>query len=165
MILGLGQDADENGSTNGLQISLFDVSDFANPKRMRKYTEEKNGSSAAQYDHRAFRYLPESKLLILPLSTPYWMWGEEAFDGFVVYDVDESKDFAKKFDISHFNPEKGTCWGQDTLPSRSLVFNGDVTTLKGHKVLSHDLDTGDFLWNISLDEGREKGDGSYCIIW
>jgi len=165
LILGLGQDADQNGRTNGLQISLFDVSDFANPKQVRKYTEENNASSAAQYDHRAFRYLPESKLLILPLSTPYWNWGKDAFDGFVVYDVDESKDFEKKFEISHFDSGERACWGEDTLPSRSLVFNGDVTTLKGHKVYSTDLDTGDVRWDINLDEGREEGDGSYCMRW
>mmetsp|Transcript_13819 Transcript_13819/g.20588 ORF Transcript_13819/g.20588 Transcript_13819/m.20588 type:complete len:1015 (+) Transcript_13819:152-3196(+) len=168
LILGLGQDADENGSTNGLQISLFDVSDFAKPKQVRKYTEDNKASSAAQYDHRAFRYLPESKLLILPLSTPHWNWdieGIDAFDGFVVYDVDESKDFKQKFNISHFDSGERTCWGEDTLPSRSLVFNGDVTTLKGHKVYSSDLDTGEVQWDINLDKGREEGDGAYCMRW
>ena len=35
-ILAIGQDADENGRTIGLQIALFDVSDFADPKQIKQ---------------------------------------------------------------------------------------------------------------------------------
>merc|ERR1712165_690159 len=128
LILGLGQDADENGVVNGLQISLFDVSTFEKPILLRKYVE-KGGSSHAQYEHKAFRYLPKSRLLILPVSTSYWSKDVDYFDGFVVYDVDEEKDFEKKFNISHIDREEAGiyCWSQNTLPSRSLVFNSNVT--------------------------------------
>lgn len=166
LILGLGQDADERGVVNGLQISLFDVSNFESPIQLRKFVEE-GGSSTAQYEHKAFRYLPKSKLLILPVSTPWWNDDVEYFDGFVVYDVDETKDFEKKFSISHMDRKQagGYCWSKNTLPSRSLVFNGDVTTLKGHNVYSHDLETGQYKWDLNLDDNRKKESGDYCSGW
>ncbi len=164
--MGLGQDADDQGRVIGLQISLFDVSNFESPIRLRQYVE-RGGSSAAQYEHKAFRYLPESKLLILPVSTNWWEDDVEYFDGFVVYDVDETKDFEKKFSISHVNGREagGYCWSQNTLPSRSLVFNGDVTTLRGHKVYSHDLETEEYLWDINLDENRDEKNSNRCYGW
>lgn len=167
LILGLGQDADDNGMVNGLQISLFDVSKFDEPIRLQKYVEE-GTSSAAQYEHKAFRYLPESKLLILPVSTSRWLDGDtEYFDGFIVYDVDETTDFKKKFSISHMNSDelRDFCWSQDTLPSRSLVFNGHVTTMKGHKVYSHNLETMEYQWDINLDEDRTKETADQCYGW
>lgn len=168
LILGLGQDSDEEtGVLNGLQISLFDVSDFANPQQVRKYTETGTSSSVAQYEHKAFRYLPDSKLLILPLSIPYWSNESEFFDGFMVYDVDESKEFEVKFNISHVDKQQagGFCWGEDSLPTRSMVFNGNVQTLRGHKVLSHNLDSESLLWSINLDEKRTANDGRICYGW
>jgi len=137
LILALGRDATEKGMVNGLQISLFNVSDFENPVRVNQYVEDSEGSSsAAEYDHKAFRYLPESKLLILPLYIDSWYsQQQEYFDGFVVYDVDETRDFSKKFNISHVDGKDAQndgkyCWGAEELPSRSLVFEGTVTTLK-----------------------------------
>ena len=169
LILALGQDTDENGFTRGLQISLFDVSDFANPKRVNQYVEEGQWStSEAQYDHRAFRYLPESKLLILPLYIDSWYSTKQFFDGFVVYDVDETREFKKKFNISHVDGEDAygnqICWGLPELPSRSLVFEGNVTTLKGHTALSHNLDTEKSWWQLNLDKDRSKKD-EVCSVW
>eukprot|EP00557_Chaetoceros_sp_GSL56_P000498 CAMPEP_0176489650 /NCGR_PEP_ID=MMETSP0200_2-20121128/7414_1 /TAXON_ID=947934 /ORGANISM="Chaetoceros sp., Strain GSL56" /LENGTH=932 /DNA_ID=CAMNT_0017886831 /DNA_START=161 /DNA_END=2956 /DNA_ORIENTATION=- len=153
LVLALGQNTTEDGRTDGLQISLFDVSNFASPQRVRQYVEtSSNSMSDAQYEHKAFRYLPESKLLILPLSVNPWCgstdFATSFFDGFVVYDVDESRDFSKKFNISHVNPKDACdyCWSRDELSPRSLVFSGAVMTLKGHNVLSHELMDGTFRW-------------------
>src|SRR3989344_4059788 len=54
-IIGVGMDADENGRTMGIKISLFDVSDVENPKEAGKYavSEGKWSYSDALYDHKA----------------------------------------------------------------------------------------------------------------
>ncbi len=52
-LLGVGQDATEEGATTGLQVSLFDVRDAANPTRVAQATVP-GGSSSAEWDHRAF---------------------------------------------------------------------------------------------------------------
>lgn len=159
LILALGQNATEQGRASGLQISLFDVSDFSKPERINQYVENaKYSSSSAQYDHRAFRYLPLSKLLILPLTYR----SEEYFDGFVVYDVDESNPFSKKFNISHASGKSESfryCFGDSNkLASRSLVFDGNVMTLKGQSVLSYSLEDETKNWDLKLDK-----DEAFCF--
>jgi len=162
LILALGQDANDRGVVQGLQIALFDVSNFTDPQQVQKYVEKGYSSSDAQYDHKAFRYLPESKLLILPM----YVYNEPYFDGFIVYDVDESSTFQKLFNISH--KEDGNdysfCWDSAVLPSRSLVFDGKVTTMKQHNVLSHDLDTMTKQWELNLDANRTEDDDN-CFYW
>lgn len=52
-----------------LQLSIFDVSDFANPKQsFNELVGTAYGWSDATYDHHAFNYFPERKLLAIPFS-------------------------------------------------------------------------------------------------
>lgn len=164
LILAIGQEANEDGIQTGLQIAMFDVSDIENPIRTHQYVETSWSSSEAQDEHKAFRYLPESKKLIIPL-----LRYEPYFDGFAVYDVDETDKFSKLFEISHVlgnsDAEQSIfCWGQESLPTRSLVFNGNVTTLKGHTILSTSLETAEVFWTLNLDEGLNKTT-DYCWGW
>lgn len=169
LILALGQNATEEGRQDGLQISLFDVSNFALPTRVKQYTEDASSSTSdAQYEHKAFRYLPDSKLLILPVSVNAYCtepdFSSKFFDGFVVYDVDETRDFSKKFNISHVGPKDACnfCWSRDEFSPRSLVFDGNVMTLKGHNVLSHVLSDGAFRWELNVDNGVKQ---EVCYHW
>lgn len=163
-IIAVGQDADENGFLLGLQVALFNVSDLDDPQQIAKHVVEGWSSSDSQDDHHAFRYLPESKKLILPVSN----YGDD-FDGFYVYDVDPDFDasveegIALDFEISHFDSESlWYCFGRDYLPPRSLVFDGDLMTLKGHSILSHDLATEEKLFEIELDADSNASD---CNGW
>ena len=54
-LLGLGQDADKNGRTSGLQLSLFDVSDPAAPRRIDQLTV-RGAWSDVEGDHHAFSF-------------------------------------------------------------------------------------------------------------
>jgi len=171
MILALGQNTTERGWDSGLQISLFNVSNSSDPVRINQYVEDASTSTSdAQFEHKAFRYLSESKLLILPLridsSCGSKEYATEYFDGFVVYDVDETRDFKKKFNVSHVNAKDACygCWSRNELPSRSLVYNGNVMTLKGHKVLSHILSNETFRWDLNLDRNA-KDQNAFCYPW
>ena len=164
LILAVGQDADEEGRVNGLQIAMYDVTDFANPTQVKKFSENASddySSSAAQYDHQAFRYLPETEALILPVQ----QYGETMFDGFVVYDVPVQIDqrFGVSFKISHVDENMQSCWSHSSLTARSMVFNGRVTTLKGHTVLSHDLSDKDRQWLLNLDKDQDQT--KECTSW
>jgi hypothetical protein len=70
LLLGVGQDADEAGRVKGLQVSVFDVSDPADPQRIQNYVIE-NGGSEAEWDHHAFLYWAARDLLVLPVQR----WG------------------------------------------------------------------------------------------
>jgi uncharacterized secreted protein with C-terminal beta-propeller domain len=67
LLLGVGQDASDTGRQQGTQLSLFDVSDPANPTRVAKYQVGQNASSTAEFDHHAFLYWQPRELAVVPL--------------------------------------------------------------------------------------------------
>ncbi|MEP7202629.1 MAG: beta-propeller domain-containing protein [Ilumatobacteraceae bacterium] len=69
LLLGVGQGADLDGRVRGTQLSLFDVSDPANPRQLS--TLPIGGSSEAEWDHHAFLFWPEDGTIVLPVS-PGW---------------------------------------------------------------------------------------------
>ena len=144
LILGVGQHADEFGRTLGLQVSLFNVTDFANPERVANLVEDSAGysSSDAQYEHKAFRYLPENELLILPVRI-YGKQGGSDFDGFKLYKIPTNGvgEITFQLDIVHETNMRSGCWSRASLESRSLVFDGNVVTFKGHSIQNLNLVT------------------------
>jgi hypothetical protein len=68
-LIGVGQDANAQGQTQGTQISLFDVSNLAAPVRLAVY-HVKFGHSEAEFDPHAFLYWPASRLLVIPVQQP-----------------------------------------------------------------------------------------------
>ena len=75
-LLGIGRDADATtGMALGLQLSVFDVSDSAQPQRTATYTFPGNSWdswSAAQWDHRAVSWFGEQGVLALPIQEGGW---------------------------------------------------------------------------------------------
>ncbi|MEU5563169.1 beta-propeller domain-containing protein [Micromonospora musae] len=66
-LLGVGQEADRRGRTQGLQVSLFDVRDPARPVRLDQYHVPR-AWSAVEFDPHAFLYHPETGLVALPVD-------------------------------------------------------------------------------------------------
>ena len=57
LLLGIGRDADpQTGWERGLQATLFDVSDPANPTQLAVLPLGEDAYSPVEHDHRAFRY-------------------------------------------------------------------------------------------------------------
>jgi uncharacterized secreted protein with C-terminal beta-propeller domain len=67
LLLGLGQDATEEGRLLGTQVSTFDVSDPRKPTLLRRVTLGKAWSEA-EWDHHAFLYWPRATLAVLPVQ-------------------------------------------------------------------------------------------------
>ena len=68
LLIGVGQDADPTGRTRGAQVSLFDVSNLADPRRLHQRSLGPYAYTQAESDHRAFLYWAPTKLLVLPFS-------------------------------------------------------------------------------------------------
>jgi uncharacterized secreted protein with C-terminal beta-propeller domain len=66
-LVGVGQDADSRGRTKGTQVSLFDVTAPASPRRVAQH-QVANGNSEAEYDPHALLWWPGTNLLVLPLT-------------------------------------------------------------------------------------------------
>jgi hypothetical protein len=101
-LLTIGQDADDDGRVLGAHLQIFDVSNPAKPRRTahRRLADKDGWSySAAQWDHHAFTYDPESGVLGIPMSS----WSsdpEKTFLGLILLQV--SKDgFEQLGRISH----------------------------------------------------------------
>ncbi len=65
-LLGIGQDATDQGRVQGTQVSLFDVGDPAAPARLAAAVVP-GGRSEAEYDHHAFLYWSPTNLAIVPV--------------------------------------------------------------------------------------------------
>ncbi|MEU4712071.1 beta-propeller domain-containing protein [Micromonospora purpureochromogenes] len=66
-LLGVGQEASDQGRVQGTQLSLFDVADPAKPTRIAQY-HVKQGHSEAEFDPHAFLYWPAERLVVVPLT-------------------------------------------------------------------------------------------------
>lgn len=67
-ILGVGQNATDEGRPLGTQVSLFDVRDPDNPVRVRNITLDE-GWSEVESDHHAFLYWAPTGLAMVPVNT------------------------------------------------------------------------------------------------
>jgi uncharacterized secreted protein with C-terminal beta-propeller domain len=66
-LVGVGQEATETGNTVGSQVSLFDVSNRANPQKLDGHVLEGAWSEAESNPH-AFLFWPETSQLVVPVS-------------------------------------------------------------------------------------------------
>jgi hypothetical protein len=75
-LLGVGQDAGSDGFRTGSQVSLFDVRDAANPKRVA-HVPLGAGSSAVEFDPHAFLWWAQDQLAVLPITSVERMYGAD----------------------------------------------------------------------------------------
>jgi hypothetical protein len=173
MLLTVGQDANEFGSITGFQISIFDSAIPNDPKLVDRLVvgEEDRGrtSSSSSWDERAFRYIQVGEVgrLIIPLYSSQWdSFGnfESYFDGFSVFGVDLNKTdtlITREIDIDHSQYYQSTydsegCYCAEMyLPDRSMVFDGNLMTMKGSKVLSTDLTSQKNQWSLNLKDSED----------
>jgi len=83
LVLGVGQDADDDGRTLGTKVSLFDVSDPTDPLEVDVWTLP-DAYSDAEFDHRAFLWWAPTNTAVLPLQS----YGDQ-FSGAVVLQVQD----------------------------------------------------------------------------
>lgn len=95
-VLGIGQEATEDGRTTGAKITLFDVSDLANPVDVDTWTAP-NSWTDAEWDHKAFLWWAPENLAVIPVSN----W-QEQFWGAIAFRIDlEAGTIEEASRISH----------------------------------------------------------------
>lgn len=67
LLLGVGQDATMSGRQKGSQVSSFDLSDLSAPSRVDSLALGDRSYSSVQQDSRAFTYLPDRRLMFVPV--------------------------------------------------------------------------------------------------
>ena len=118
-ILSIGRDADADGVVAGLQIQLFDISDFASVKLVDKVLiGDRSTYSTAESNPRAFIYRASDKLFGFPYSKSWHSLGR-AYSGFLLYGVDAFKiNFYKKFEM-----QSDGSWYR--IDSRGIIFDSN----------------------------------------
>jgi uncharacterized secreted protein with C-terminal beta-propeller domain len=139
-LLGIGQDATDEGMVQGSQVSLFDVSDLANPVRLDTHTLSEGTSSQVEYDHHAFLYW--EGLAMLPVQQ--WNWDgetEEVFVGAVGVAV-EGDDLVEIARVTHPGGDgKDSDWRAQIM--RSIAIGDSLYTVSPKGILKSALDTLD----------------------
>jgi hypothetical protein len=65
-LFAIGQDATPQGQVQGLSLSLFDVSDPANPSLAQRYTYAESGASPANITHHALSFHSNGNVVAFP---------------------------------------------------------------------------------------------------
>lgn len=128
-VLGIGQEATEEGRTTGAKITLFDVSDLANPVDIDTWTVP-NSWTDAEWDHKSFLWWAQENLAVIPVQN----WNEQ-FWGAIAFRIDlEAGSIEEAGRISH-EPESGTEVGstdcQVIEPAQLEKFQGGDTEFSG----------------------------------
>jgi hypothetical protein len=161
LLLGVGQDATDEGRVQGTQLAVFDVSDPANPRRTHQLRID-GANSDAEYDHHAFLYWPETGLTVLPIQ----IYGPVSIEplpapepgpapdspdvavspppaqpwlGAIAFDVDPGSGITEQGRITHMRS------AEDYLGQirRSVVVDDALFTLSEAGLMASDLDTLD----------------------
>jgi len=108
MVLGIGQDATEEGFQTGLKLSLFDVSDPTDPREVSVWTMP-DSNSPAEWDHRAFQMFGSTAIV------PVQDWSNQ-FNGVILFEIAET--ITEIGRVSHFK-------GDSAAPTDCRVLTTD----------------------------------------
>ncbi|MBN1275785.1 beta-propeller domain-containing protein [Candidatus Woesearchaeota archaeon] len=154
-IIGIGRDATVSGRTQGLKISLFDVSDVASPEEVASWVSTQQYSqSTAEYEHKAFLFSKEKGLLVIPAYSYDWRYGEDrGYNGALVFDI--SKDDINVRGLIDHSKGAQRSWGQAV--ERSLYIDDFLYTKSYGLLRINSLDDLESVKDVELDQ-KVEGD-------
>ncbi len=172
-LIGIGKDAKlneyERVVTGGLKVSLFDVSDVANPKEADSIIIGGAGSdSIALNDHKAFLFSADKNLLVIPAtirepvtgigaSSVGSRYGGMDFRGALWFDIKKDSIELRKKIIHSSDDEQGGenyRWNggtyYDSSVRRSLYIGDVLYTISDRYLKMNSLESSDELNNLEL---------------
>ncbi|MDH3500046.1 MAG: beta-propeller domain-containing protein [Acidimicrobiia bacterium] len=142
LILGVGQDATKQGRVQGSQVSVFDVSDPAEPVRVAKLTLDEGSSSSVEWDHRAFLYWAETGLAVMPVQQ--WNWDDGKDDvwvGALAVTIDDGDIHSDQRIIHPGGQSDDGNWDWRAQILRSVVVDDAIYTISAKGVQKSNLDS------------------------
>jgi uncharacterized secreted protein with C-terminal beta-propeller domain len=163
LLIGLGKDTYvlDNGGvrTKGVKLSLFDVSDFENPKEVDTIIIGDEGSSSIALDeHKAFLFNKEKNLLVIPVREVFEKYEidkngyfrNKIWNGAYVFTI-TSNGFNVRGKVSHNErDDQYNYWSSPFNVKRSLFIGDNLFTFSDSLVKVNDLGTVDEINSIEL---------------
>ncbi|MGG7618222.1 beta-propeller domain-containing protein [Bacillus coreaensis] len=141
--------------TEGVKLSLFDITDVNNPKE--KFTEIIGGRgtySPLNYDHKALLYNRENGLFAFPINVYESVKGNEyeqkfIFQGAYVYNLSLDKGFSLKSKITHMKgKELYEEWENEI--QRLVYIDAQLYAISHSKISSYSLENYQFISELKL---------------
>lgn len=172
-LIGFGKETTQEGKggavlTQGMKVSLFDVSDVAHPIEMFKTTIGDRGTeSELLHDYKALLFSREKDLLAFPVAvretakqpdaqSPF-AYGTLTFQGAYVYKLDLSTGFRLQGRITHLNEQNSLKTGYDaynpTYAVKRVLYVGDTLyTVSDGAVQANEIGTLQEQGRVELGE-------------
>lgn len=133
-VIGFGYDTKPNSSNtgvvnDGIKMSMFDITDFNNPKEMFTVKiGDRRTSSALTHNHKALLFDKEKNIIAFPIST--YESGKTEYKA-QVYDIDLEKGFTLRGEIKHEKEQdetssKGYYYTNYNLNIERIIYSQDV---------------------------------------
>ena len=174
-LIGIGKETVEAAEGDfawyqGVKVSLFDVTDVANPKELAKIEIGSRGTdSPALYDHHAFLFSRARNLLVIPIleasideddfsgEVPANFYGEYTYQGAYVFSISR-EGIELRGTITHIDDENmdlmksGYWFDSEYSVERSLYIEENLYTLSQGMIKINNLETLTELAAIELGE-------------
>lgn len=159
-IIGFGKDAVElynNAYYQGMKIALFDVTDVNNPvQKFSLVIGDRGTDSELLQNHKALLFSKEKNLLAFPVllmevnrennqnkQDEALLYGEFAYQGAYIYNIDLEKGFSLKGRITHLDEEDylkaGSYYYSDKFIERILYIGDNFYTLSKGMVKANEI--------------------------
>ena len=164
-IIGIGKETNENGwggvSVGGLKIALFDVSDVNNPVQVDAVVIGEAGTdSEALRDHKAFLFIQEKDLLVIPVSEIKRVenpssrypgsYSTTTWQGAYVYQVNPSSGFTLEGTVTHGEKGPSYAWNAPDAVRRSLFMDDTLYTISQRSIVMTNLADGSRVSEVFL---------------
>lgn len=164
-IIGIGKETSENEwggvSVAGLKIALFDVSDVNSPTQVDSVVIGEAGTdSAALHDHKAFLFVEDRQLLVIPVSEIKKVenpssrypgsYALETWQGAYVYRVSQKDGFTLLGRVAHAESGSPYSWYTPDAVQRSLFMDDTLYTISMRSIVMTDLADGSRIGEVLL---------------
>lgn len=149
IILGIGYNGDsQNADFTSLKVSLFDVSDMANPKEISNLTYD-NSYSYVVDNPKAFVYNSEESYMVLPVE----VYGKYELSGYACYVISTKNN---KLTLKHeFKHEVQDVYSGITF-LRGTYIGDELYTVSDNLTVKHSLKNGEKLGECKIYEEGKK---------
>ncbi len=164
-LLTIGQDIDEKTNRrNGLALQIFDVTQGTSPKLLHKYvfSGSEHGSSEAEYNHKAFTYFADKKLLSFPYYSYDYNKGYQMRSTAELFSIDITAGIKKVGAVDHTSlfgkNYYGYCGGSfSPYVRRSVFMDNTLYSISYAGIKANDTATLSTLATLALPEPKYSG--------